>query len=98
MVAKFIWLLLALSPTIPIIIAVGNDIAAGGGAGPSARLMMLGLNPVLSFIGSYGLLSRPGRSKVLQIIGGIFLGAVFFGINLFVGFFGGCATSGKSFP
>jgi len=97
-VVKFLWLLLALSPAVPIVIVVGNDIATGGGAGRVAQFLAFGVNPVLGFIGSYGLLSRRGGSKVLPIIGGIFLGAVFFGINLFVGFLGGCAYSGKSFP
>ena len=54
------------------------------------NLVAFWLNPAVTCIGCYGLLNRPDRSKVIPIVGGLFLGALFALFNILVGALGGC--------
>ncbi len=88
---KAIWLLLALTPAVIIMLAVGSG--HGGGSGDT-MFVTFWLNPAVACIGCYGLLNRPDRTKVIPIVGGLFLGALFALFNIMVGVFCGCAFGG----
>jgi hypothetical protein len=91
-VPKMIWLLVALAPSIPIMLANGANMAHGAGAG-TLKFVGLGLNPALTIVGCYGLLHKPGQSKLITIVTAIVLGAFFALFNIFLGALGGCAFS-----
>ncbi len=86
-----LWLLLALSPTALIILAVDRNKGEVAGLAP---LVMFGLNPVVSIFACYKVFRRPDGDKTAPFIGAFFLGLVLAAINALVGFFGGCACGG----
>ena len=94
---KVIWLLVALVPSLLILLVARGNIANGAGAG-TQQFVAFGLNPVMTFIGCYGLTNSPGRSKVIPVLAGIFFGAVFAALNIVIGVLGGCAFGGRISP
>ena len=94
-VPKMVWVMVALAPAVLLIMVFRDKSAPIGNVG---IFVAFGVNPLLSFVGCYGLFHRPGRSKVTPIVGGIFLGAFFAVLNLLISaLIGGCALSGTSF-
>ena len=85
------WILVALLPAVLIM-------ASMKGGGDAVAFVAFVLNPILSIAASIFLLSRPDRSKVASITGGVFLGVLFAFVNLLVGFFVGCASMGRISP
>jgi hypothetical protein len=93
---KMIWLLLVLAPCVLIMLLGGSRPGHGERFG-LYNFVTLGLNPAVTCIGCYGLLYRPDRTKVIPIVGGIFLGALFAIFNMMVGLLGGCVLGGSNF-
>jgi hypothetical protein len=91
---KMIWVLLVLAPCVLIMLLGGSRPGHGGRFGVY-NFVALGLNPAVTCIGCYGLLSKPDRSKLIPLIGGIFLGALFAIFNMMVGLLGGCILGGS---
>jgi hypothetical protein len=83
---KFLWLVVALSPALLIMIFIkAND------GGRSSAIFVL--NGLLSFVGSYGLLKKPGQHVAITLLGTATLAVFFWGFNSLVGILGGCACT-----
>jgi hypothetical protein len=87
---KWIWLLGALSPTALIMLATIYDNHHHGGS--LGAIVWLELNPLITIISCYWLLNKPGQSKVITILGALFVGILFAVFNMFLGTFAGCAA------
>ena len=85
------WLLVALLPTVLIIIVVDSH---RGGVGGIVPWVMFALNPVIAVLATYKLFFRPDRDKVANIVLGVVIGMIIAVLNAMVGFFGGCACGG----
>jgi hypothetical protein len=92
---RIVWLLVALSPTILIMLIMGNGASHSGTT--ALKVVFFGVNPLLSFVGCYGLFNKSGASKAIPIVAGIFLGAFIAALNICIGFLVGCALSAKPF-
>jgi hypothetical protein len=55
------------------------------------------LNGLLSFVGSYGLLKKPGQHVAITSLGAATLAVFFWGFNLLVDVLGGCACGSGHF-
>lgn len=85
-VPKVVWLLLALAPAPLITIAMRDP--------QTIQLVGFGINPLLSCIGSFQLVRKPGLPLYVTIPTAIFLGAGFCVLNFIIGAFAGCAFGG----
>ena len=63
-----------------------------GGGNTLDMFVPLGLNPVMTIVSCYCVLNKPGQSKAIPIVGGLFLGFLFAAFNLYLGMVGGCAA------
>jgi hypothetical protein len=86
---KMMWLLVALSPSALIMLAFARRSGIY-----LDHFVNYGLNPVVTCIACYGLLHKPGQTKVIPIVGGIFLGMVFAVFNIFLAALAGCVFGG----
>ena len=96
-IPKFVWVLVALSPSAIFILVSGNFAHH-----PAPRWLMDSLgftNLALSLVGGVGILWKQERDKwtlvdkVNLVLGSIFLAAVFFVLNVGIGLFCACAMS-----
>ena len=96
---KFLWLTVALSPAAFILMFIeanggGRNAIWANGGGKSAIFV---LNGLLSFVGSYGLLKKPGQHVAITALAAAVLAFFFWGFNSLVGILGGCACRPNAF-
>ena len=72
----------------------GQSALWANGGGKSAIFV---LNGLLSFVGSYGLLKKPGQHVAITALAAALMSFVFWGFNSLVGVLGGCACNLGSF-
>ena len=84
---KFFWLVVALSPGVFIMLPHSERLSSA----------FLVLNGLLSFVGSYGLLKKPGQHVAITSLAAAFLAVFFWGFNTLVGVLGGCACGSSRF-
>jgi hypothetical protein len=84
-----VWVFVTLSPTFLIMTLSPTQNAI--------QVVGFGLNPLVTFISCFALFNRPGRSKAVPIVAGIFLGAFFALLNALIGALAGCAIHGNGF-
>jgi lipopolysaccharide export LptBFGC system permease protein LptF len=92
-IPKWAWLLGALSPAALMMLVLPFSNYDNGGA-IALKFVALVLNPLITLVSSYGLLSKPNQSKVIPIVGGLFLGVIFAVINIVIAAFAGCVAGG----
>jgi hypothetical protein len=96
-IRSVMWVLLALTP-LPITLFISQRIYASGSGNPTAGGAIFIIDGILSFSGAYGFAACFSNNRLTRIASGLLLGGFFFFLNLCVGLFLGCTSSGRNFP